>query len=56
VYLRETAHAPSATWWEDIVDPPGASANWQQTALNLQAAFPAVCPPNVIPMLPLPFL
>jgi hypothetical protein len=56
VYLRETAHAPNARWWENIVDPPGAWANWQQIALNLQEGFPAACPSNIIPMLPLSFL
>jgi RHS repeat-associated protein len=56
VYLRETAHAPNASWWENIVDPPGALANWLVLANNLKAAFPPACPPTIIPILPLPFL
>ena len=36
VYLRETAHAPNASWWQNIMDPPGAYWNWQHLASNLR--------------------
>lgn len=36
VYLREVAHAPNASWWENIVDPPGAHWNWDHLASNLR--------------------
>jgi len=36
VYLQQTAHAPNASWWENIVAPTIASETWQEQARNLR--------------------
>lgn len=45
VYLREVAHAPNASWWENIIDPRGAYWNWNHLASNLRQGL-VTCPPT----------
>jgi hypothetical protein len=36
VYLQQTAHAPNASWWENMIAPIIAAETWQEQARNLR--------------------